>query len=136
MVMTFKLVSKNNRYPYFLSKIKGQKGGSVVRIITFYKLKKDSNREEFKKFIKEKDIPAGLKLPYVRDYIQTEIEDVQGLDIDSEFVEIWDIGTDRETWLKKEWKNKKEFEWLQKIDEVAVSFVDTASAKTIYLEDL
>jgi len=103
-----------------------------MKIITCYKLKKDANKEEFKRFLKEKDIPAALKLPYVKDYIQTEIQEVEGLDLDSEFVEIWDIETDKETWLKKDWKNKKEFEWLKEIDKIAVSFVDTESAKTIY----
>ena len=107
-----------------------------MRIISCYKLKKNADKEEFKRYLKEKDIPAGNKIPHVISYLQTEVQEVVGLDIDCDFVEIWEVDTDKETWEKREWKNKSEFNWINELDKVAVSFVDVDSAKTFYLNDI
>jgi len=107
-----------------------------MRLITGFKLKKGADREEFKKFLKEKDIPAGNKIPYVKSYIQTEIMEKIGFTDDFDFVEIWEIDIDKETWEKKEWKNNPEFSWLIEIEKTAVDWVDPDSVKSFYLTDI
>jgi len=101
-----------------------------MRIIAFLKLKEGTNKDEFKKWAMEKDLPAGKKLPCTKSYYMAEIKEVDGIDMKHEFMEIWEV-TNKEEWLKM-----GEFDWMKEIEDAYSKFIESEVTQIFYGNDV
>jgi len=97
-----------------------------MRIVAFLKLKKGINKDDFKKWVRKKDLPAGRKLLCAKSYYMAEIKEADGIDTKHEFMEIWEV-TDKEEWLKM-----GDFDWMKEIEEVYEKYVDSTQTQIFY----
>ena len=97
-----------------------------MRIVALLKLKENVDVEEYKKWFREKDMPAGLKLPCTKSYYMTELEEVYGVEKKHQFMEIWDV-TGKEEWLKM-----GEFDWMKEIEEDYDKYIDSTQTQIFY----